>query len=172
MMKVEQIDLFEVLEEIDKQQIAAVTLVLTKPTSATSTPAVRKPRSMKKPFFYWCVNALIWLWHFATSLFGLGIWVNVYTVTRGFGGRENGGWCYLKYECEHAKQVGIWEADALRKNWETQYKISHKWGDLHSKIGGQDVVVLIEKRSAASQTRCKPLFEESAALTFLYSLVK
>lgn len=68
MVKVEQIDLFEVLEEIEKQNLALVTPVTTKPISATTAPAIRKPRSPKKPFLYRCVNALIWLWHFATSL--------------------------------------------------------------------------------------------------------
>ncbi|CAM4050874.1 hypothetical protein L1N85_24605 [Paenibacillus alkaliterrae] len=176
MLKVEQIDLFEVLEKMVEQQVTATSTPLPiEPISVSSAPKIPDIHHLhppRMPIFYRCVDAISWPWHFATSLFGLGVWVNVYTVTRAFGGRENGGWCYLNYECEHAKQVGIWEAETLRQYWEKQYLVSHKWGDLYSKSGGQDVVVLIEKRRAASRTRCKPQFEESAAHLFPYSLVQ
>lgn len=158
MASVEQIDMFNFLEEFEKNQSAAVMI-----TAKVSLPAdsaksdILPPRT---PFLYRFADALTWFWHFATSLFGLGVWVNVYTVSRSFGGREEGGWCYMKFECERSQQVGFWEAESLRHHWETQYRISHKWGNLYTKSGGQDVVVLIEKRRAASRTRCKPRYED------------
>ncbi|OME78612.1 hypothetical protein BK120_23015 [Paenibacillus sp. FSL A5-0031] len=175
MEKVEQIDLFEALEKIEEQLAAAMKPVPTRVVKVASPPVfpdLNNPPLPNKTLLQKCIDTLLWPWHLLTSLFGLGIWVNVYTVTRGFGGRENGGWCYLKYECEHSVQVGVWEVAAIQKYWETQYKISHKWGDLCSRRGGQEVVVLIEKRRAASQTAGKPLFGPTVAHTFPYSLVK
>ncbi|MFC5402464.1 hypothetical protein [Cohnella soli] len=92
----------------------------------------------------------------AHNLFGIACWVNFYTVTRSFGGGEAGGWYYLRYTCEKSRQIGFWEAEALRLRLLQQYSPSHKWGDLQT--GGQDVAVCIEKRKAARQTKVAPAY--------------
>lgn len=176
MMNVEQMDLFEALKTIENEireaskEKTAPTVMKTsaeRPSSQTIELVPPKPSTR-----FSLSEALEWLCNCFTNLFGIGQWVNVYTVTRAFGGRENGGWYYLKYECIASKQVLIWEADTLQKNWERQYVASHKWGDLFSKRGGQEVIVLVEKTRGARRTRSKPNYEQSGVYTFPYSIVQ
>ncbi|WP_234539277.1 hypothetical protein [Paenibacillus pseudetheri] len=45
------------------------------------------------------------------TFFRLIPWVNVYTVTRAFGGSEEGGWYYRQYTCVKSQQVWLWDAE-------------------------------------------------------------
>jgi hypothetical protein len=161
---VEQLDLFVVLQEIEDQ------LALTNQPQPAPVPI--KLIAPQIPFLKRLGSWLYWFWSIALNLFGFVQWVNVYTVSRGFGGRESGGWYYLKYECEKSRQVGFWEAHLLHHKWQQQYTLSHKWGNICSKTGGQDVLVCIEPRKAARRTSRPPRYEEYADQAIPYALVQ
>jgi hypothetical protein len=158
MVHVEQLDIFVILQEIEDQAEAAR---LSEPAPVTNFP-VLEPNKPKTPFLKRLGTGLSWFWIVTHNLFGIACWVNVYTITRAFGGREAGGWYYLKYECEKSRQVGFWEAQTLRMQWLLNYSKSHKWGDLRLRTGGQEVVVSIESRKAAQRTQRAPLYEDYA----------
>lgn len=164
MAVVEQMDMFAYLQEIE--EIAAAERLSVTPVPV-QTKTVRPRYSLLKR----SVAALSWFWIVLHNLFGLARWVNVYTVTRGFGGREGGGWYYLKYQCLKSRQVGFWEASALQMKWLQEYS-GLKWGDLRTKSGGQDVLVLIEQRKAARKTTRPPRFAEYADQVIPYPLVQ
>lgn len=165
---VEQIDLFSYLQEIENQAAAAAN-ELPLPASAVLNPAV--PARSTISILRWLWRGPYWIWILIHNLFGLARWVNVYTVTRGFGGREAGGWYYLKYQCEKSRQVGFWEAEALRSMWLKQYSLSHIWGDIRTKAGGQEVLVCIEPRRAGRRTIRPPRYEEYAEQAIPFALV-
>ncbi|MGU3473120.1 hypothetical protein ACLBWT_18480 [Paenibacillus sp. D51F] len=162
MADVHQIDLFVYLQEIEEQEAAR------QPAPA---PVPTKPIMVRTPFLKRLGAALSWFWIVTHNVFGLARWVNVYTVTRCFGGREAGGWYYLRYECEKSRQVGLWEAYMLRMKWLEQYS-SLRWGDIRSKNGGQDVLVCIEPRKAARRTLRTPRYDEYADQAIPYALVQ
>jgi hypothetical protein len=162
MADVQQLDIFAYLQEIEEQAAAQ------QPAPA---PVPMKQATVRTPFLKRLGAALSWFWIVAHNLFGLARWVNVYTVTRGFGGREAGGWYYLRYECEKSRKVGFWEASVLRMKWLDQYS-SLRWGDIRSKNGGQDVMVCIEPRRAARRTIRPPRFDEYADQAIPYSLIQ
>jgi hypothetical protein len=161
MADVEQLDLFVILQEIEDQSQAARQ---SQPAPPSNVEAVMT----RTPFLKRLGAGL----SVALNLFGLLQWVNVYTVTRAFGGREAGGWYYLKYECEKSRQVGFWEAQFLCYTWLQQYTQSHKWGDVRSKTGGQDVLVCIEPRKAARRTTRPPRYDNYADQAIPYALVQ
>ncbi len=163
MSHIEQLDLFAYLEELEKESnVMELSLI---------TPEIDAPLARRVPPLKRFGARLTRLWNQSLNLFGLVQWVNVYTVTRGFGGREAGCWYYLKYECVKSRQVGFWEADALRLKWLQQFKLSHKWGDVWSSNGGQDVVVCIEVRRAACHTVKQPSYEDYADQAMPYAIV-
>ena len=165
---VEQIDLFAYVEEIEK--LASETIKPVRPAPTVSKPEVpdMSPPVISNP--HWLSPYGLWI--IVHNLFGIACWVNVYTVTRRFGGREAGGWYYLSYTCEKSRQVGFWEAQAIRLHWFREYKISHKWGDLLTRSGGQDIIVCIEPRRAARTTKRAPQFSEYGNRAIPYSLVQ
>lgn len=157
---VEQIDLFAYLEELVNEEASTTQ----QPKPAPSIPSPVSPVKSLTRLLKRLLLCPYQLWILAHNLFGIACWVNVYTVTRSFGGREAGGWYYLKYHCERSRQVGFWEAQALRLQWLQQYTLNYKWGDLRSKTGGQDVIVCIESRKAARKTKQVPRYSEYASL--------
>ncbi|WP_336788381.1 hypothetical protein [Paenibacillus sp. MMO-177] len=174
-MNVEQIDLFAAIEEIEKAQHQKEQSRAVIRKVEASGKEIEKlgtedmiPPSAPIDWLY----VLTWPWNFFTSLFGLGVWVNVYMVSRKYGGCEDGGWYYLHYDCVFTKAVGFWEAEAQQRELELQYRISHKWGDLYSRRGFQDVVVCIEKRRAAGRTQSKPNRNSEDLQTIPYALVR
>jgi hypothetical protein len=164
MEQVVQLDLFDFLQEIEDEAAAAI--------NPHPAPAPADPVTPRSPFLKRLGTGLYWFWSVALNLFGLVQWVNVYTVTRAFGGKDAGGWYYLKYECEKSRQVGFWEAQVLRHKWLQQYTLSHKWGDLLSKTGGQDVMVCIEPRRSARRITRPPRYEDYADQAIPFALVQ
>ncbi|MGG4035844.1 hypothetical protein ABEV74_19315 [Paenibacillus cisolokensis] len=84
MAAVEQMDMFAYLQEIEEQAAAAR-------LSLAPAPALSKPVRKRVSVLKSAKAALSWFWIVLHNLFGIACWVNVYTVTRGFGGREEGG---------------------------------------------------------------------------------
>jgi hypothetical protein len=90
--------------------------------------------------------------------FGLLKWVNAYTITREYGGPEEGGWWYNAYNCEESHLVFRWNLektlDKVRKEWD-----SVKDGDIYSVLGGTDTWIGEEKHRAESETTVRPRYE-------------
>lgn len=87
------------------------------------------------------------------------VFVNVYSVTRHYGGPEEGGWWFDALHCEEIMPVQYQYAETLREELKKRYEESHKWGDISSVLGGQDVVVYIEKDPKESETKERPVYE-------------
>lgn len=166
METVEQIDLFDYMQLFEEQELVALSSI-DEITSIPSNCSVQK--------IGWFLQKLcaVWKWILgaACNLFGIARWVNVYAVSRAFGGREDGGWYYLKHECLNSRQVGFWEADALRMKWNQEYS-SLSWGDVRKKSGGLQIIVLIEWRKAASRTKGVPCYWEYANEAIPFTLVQ
>lgn len=78
-------------------------------------------------------------------------WVNVYIVTRHYGGPEEGGWWWNRREC--LASVPVCEGDDVAQ---LELKLgrhfaSEKWGDIYSMRGGADIDVRTECAPAHSQ---------------------
>lgn len=175
MADVEQLDLFVYLQAIENQ--VEVTPTPSIPAPSIPAPSIPTPVTISiievwSRFLRRLGAVLSSFWIIAHNLFGIACWVNVYTVTRSFGGMESGGWYYLKYECVKSRQVGFWDAEALSVHWMQQFTLSHRWGDLKSKAGGQDVAVRIESRRAASRTAMPPHYQEYADHAIPYGIVQ
>jgi len=85
-------------------------------------------------------------------------YVNVYHVTRQYGGPEEGGWWYDHYECVEVVPVRAERAEDMKSAIALDYA-QDSYGDISSVLGGRSVQVLIEKTRAASETREKPRYE-------------
>lgn len=92
------------------------------------------------------------------TFFGLIPWVNVYTVTRAFGGSEEGGWYYRRYTCVKSQQVWLWDAEVTEAMFLRNYK-DLAWGLLCKEAAGQEVVVRVESRRAALEYKRKPDYD-------------
>lgn len=92
------------------------------------------------------------------TFFGLIPWVNVYTVTRAFGGMEDGGWYYRQYTCVKSQQAWLWDAKVTEAMFLSTYE-GLAWGLLCKEAAGQEVVVRIESRRAALQYAGKPAYD-------------
>lgn len=72
-------------------------------------------------------------------------WLNVYTVTRQFGGQEEGGWWYNDFY--HIGGIQINNKKRLikkhRKILEEKYR-DLKWGNIYSMTSGEDMVIYKE----------------------------
>jgi len=86
------------------------------------------------------------------------LYVNVYHVTRRYGGPEEGGWYYDNYECVEVVPARSGRAKELQEQLEQEYK-DQAYGNISSVLGGQEVHVLIEKTRAQSETREVPIYE-------------
>lgn len=102
-------------------------------------------------------SAPIGLFAALKTFFGLAPWINVYKVTRAYGGSEHGGWYYRKYSCEKSVQVWRWNAEAaVAKNLRTYEKLS--WGLLCFEAAGTEIAVNIEWKAAQLQVKTKPAY--------------
>lgn len=91
------------------------------------------------------------------NVFGLACWVNVYSVTRAFGGTDEGGsWYYRQYACLYSRQVWIWESDATLLMLRRQYE-RLAWGHVTSRTQGPEIEVKVEHIKAAQQYTTRPL---------------
>lgn len=91
------------------------------------------------------------------NVFGLACWVNVYSVTRAFGGTDEGGsWYYRQYACLYSRQVWIWESDATLLMLRRQYE-RLAWGHVTSRTQGSEIEVKVEHKKAAQQYMTRSL---------------
>ncbi len=84
-------------------------------------------------------------------------YVNVYRVTRHYGGPEEGGWWFNWYECVKSIRVP-------RENF--GYALKEKLGkefigkgNIYSVLGGHDFLIFTENRKAQSETKERPYYE-------------
>ena len=86
-------------------------------------------------------------------------YVNVYEVTREFGGHEEGGWWFNWYEfldtveCKSEKEIN----DMQEKMYE-KYQ-DHAYGNINSVNGGLEIRVLIESKPREYETTERPFYE-------------
>lgn len=85
-------------------------------------------------------------------------WVNVYTVSRCYGGPEEGGWYYDAYQFIEGHPVPRSVAETLKDELIKRYN-DLKYGDISSVLGGQDYSVWVEDHEAQSETRERPRYE-------------
>jgi hypothetical protein len=87
------------------------------------------------------------------------LWVTVYTVTRHYGGAEEGGWWYNWYTAQESSYTPVRFAEArarkLRKKWEMR----RMFGDIYSVLGGEAVSVHIENTRYDAETTVRPHYE-------------
>lgn len=86
------------------------------------------------------------------------VFVNVYLVTREFGGHEEGGWYYDHYDCVENFPIKLKFSRLIKENAIKDFAV-YKRGDIYSAIGGLDVRVLIEDLPRKSETKEKPIYE-------------
>lgn len=84
--------------------------------------------------------------------------VNVYKVTRHYGGPEEGGWWYNWYECVESCPVDVVHSETMKAYYEKFYS-NIKHGDIYSVLGGADVEVYIEDKPKQSETKERPYYE-------------
>ncbi|QIW88626.1 hypothetical protein P59_257 [Bacillus phage P59] len=86
------------------------------------------------------------------------VYVNVYSVTRHYGGPEEGGWYYDWMECIEVfpcRNMAAGDMLAMLTD-ENEHK---KWGDIYSVLGGRDIVIQIEETPKESETKERPYYE-------------
>lgn len=87
----------------------------------------------------------------------MAVYVNVYDVTRCYGGPEEGGWwydagdCILALECA-TKEEARFVAEQLR----VEYPRTDK---RYSVVGGEDYDVLVENSPGESFPEVRPIYE-------------
>jgi hypothetical protein len=86
------------------------------------------------------------------------VFVNVYSITREYGGPEEGSWYYNDYNCIKTVQCLNSESAELRQELEKEYE-SYKYGNIYSVLGGRDIEVRTEFEEAASETKDRPVYE-------------
>lgn len=152
--QVEQIDLFLYLEELEIQEAAERSM-------AAKTYKEQVPVPVLLASLWASISRFkTWFLSNLPILFGLIPWVNVYTVSRAYGGGEAGGWYFRKYTCIESRQVWFWNAEALQMKLRKRFS-GLEWGVLTSESVGQEVAVLIEHRRAAQEFKPRPTPEES-----------
>lgn len=83
--------------------------------------------------------------------------VSVYEVTRHFGGHEEGGWWYDKYECLETVPTKKENVETVTKHLEKEY--SHmEHGDIGHVNGGVKIVVLDGDKPCEHEKLDKPLW--------------
>ncbi|KOR76037.1 hypothetical protein AM231_25675 [Paenibacillus solani] len=92
-----------------------------------------------------------------TSLIPLVLpYINVYVVTRCYGGSDHGGWYYRKYACVKSRREFLWDAEWRKQIFLKQFS-GLIWGSISAESDGQEVIVRIESRKAASDRIIEPL---------------
>lgn len=89
-------------------------------------------------------------------------YLNVYTVTRHYGGPEEGGWWYnvgeplASAKLDIFTKLGLTREQAIQK-FEEAYA-DHKFGDIYSVRGGVDVEIRIETHEAQYWPEERPTY--------------
>lgn len=83
-------------------------------------------------------------------------YINVYVVTRCYGGSDYGGWYYRKYSCVKSRREFVWDAEWRKQVFLRQFS-GLNWGSISAESEGQEVVVRIERKKAASDFTTEPL---------------
>jgi hypothetical protein len=85
--------------------------------------------------------------------------VNVYEVTRHYGGPEEGGWYYNRLHCVEVYPVRDEAAgETIIEYLEEQHK-HRKHGNIYSVLGGTDLEIYFEDEPKESETRERPQWE-------------
>lgn len=97
------------------------------------------------------------VWRLKTAL-DQDIYVNVYAVTRHYGGPEEGGWWYNAGELLESVACHPELADAKRTELEAKYA-DRKEGNIYSVLGGVDIDVQISDKEGADFPVTTPHYE-------------
>ena len=86
-------------------------------------------------------------------------YINVYCVTRQYGGPEEGGWWY-----NWRAYVKGYKFDTAKEAEESLEELSDLWhegdtGNIYSVLGGEEYNVILEEYYAQSKTRYRPHYE-------------
>lgn len=84
--------------------------------------------------------------------------VNVYEVTREYGGAEEGGWYYNSLRCIESIPVRYQHSDDMIKWANEEYK-HIKSGNIYSVLGGSELEIIWEDEPCGSETRERPYYE-------------
>jgi hypothetical protein len=131
-------------------------------------PITRHPKVYPAIRAYWRLRGCLWefwcessfaekksdLFDNVKCLFGLIKWVNVYEVTRHYGGPEEGGWWFDWEQCVHSE----WFFSRKRANSYIQKMMLEytDQGDISSVLGGEEYYFYIERLKAESQSKERP----------------
>jgi hypothetical protein len=86
------------------------------------------------------------------------VYVNVYEITREYGGPEEGGWWYNRLRCLETYPVRNKNSELMQEQLEKDY--AHiKQGNIYSVLGGTELNVYIEERPKQSETKERPHYE-------------
>lgn len=84
--------------------------------------------------------------------------VNVYEVTREYGGSEEGGWYYNSLRCIESIPVRKSHSEAMIKWAEEEYNhVAH--GNIYSVLGGSQLDIIWEDEPCGSETKERPYYE-------------
>lgn len=84
--------------------------------------------------------------------------VNVYRVTRLWGGPEEGGWYYNSLRCIESFPCRYRNRHEIMNYMESEHA-HEKYGDIYSVLGGADLHMAWELSPAESETRERPYYE-------------
>ena len=85
------------------------------------------------------------------------VYVNVYSVTRHYGGPEEGGWWYNWDNCIETYPVKNKRAETILEELESEYA-SKRYGNIYSVLGGRDIEIRLEAEPKESETKERPYY--------------
>ena len=90
------------------------------------------------------------------------IWISMYVITRHYGGPEEGGWWYNRYDHYCTMNIPN-KMDQVIAAEDYFLSIAEKEelieGDIYSSLGGQDVSIFLEEDPGRMQTTRRPHYE-------------
>jgi hypothetical protein len=89
------------------------------------------------------------------------IWISIYTITRQYGGPEEGGWWYNWYNHEFALSILNDKeqiAEAVSYLWEMAREEEWVEGDIYSVLGGQDISIRLEEHPGSGRSTERPYY--------------
>lgn len=84
--------------------------------------------------------------------------VNVYKVTRHYGGAEEGGWYYNWFECLESFPCRFKNRDEIIEYMESDHA-HEKWGNIYSVLDGADLYCTWEESPKESESKEVPHYE-------------
>ncbi|EJW14063.1 hypothetical protein M5X00_26415 [Paenibacillus alvei] len=85
------------------------------------------------------------------------VWVNVYTITREYGGAEEGGWYYDWRKLSDSQLCKYEDAENIEASMREKYGEGE--GNISSVLGGYEIDICIEGSRGASRSTCRPHYE-------------